>query len=266
MVLHLVTQPHPAGQRRNLQLPPAVTAGANSDVQHQTETWVPQLRTKPGSASPISTGAPALIEARPDRASPHQQAGNPLRADLAGDVPQAAKAGYRLNECTMWQSAHAGHPWPAPSTKPPTSSLQKGLLTSTASGAIKGSRAGSQLKVPGAPGDRPQPIPASQPPATVPARTLGAAHPHTGGPVQATVRPDCRRPQQQGLKCPQLITLASRQQQRRPERVKRRVLSRSGSARASTCSPRGLPPKEKRHQGPRRSAAPAQRPFSRPSV
>ncbi|KAJ1113508.1 hypothetical protein NDU88_001750 [Pleurodeles waltl] len=126
-------------------------------LQMQPKTQEFQLRPKPGSASPLTTGTPAFTELRPERASPLQQAGYLLRPDLAGDIPQAAKAGCQPNRvrhaaispCRPPQ-AHPEHP----ATQ--QAAGRQALVPPPRLGPIRGLRFGSAPQVPSPPGVRPQ--------------------------------------------------------------------------------------------------------------
>ncbi|KAJ1167412.1 hypothetical protein NDU88_007804 [Pleurodeles waltl] len=122
--LQPVTQSHTAGQSRKCQPPPAVTAGASSDVQYR-DTSSCGLKLGHPSSGPSSVAPILFLRAprcslRQGQAGPHplQQAGYLLRPDLAGNVPQAAKARHQTDRHTMQQSARTGHPRPALSTLP----------------------------------------------------------------------------------------------------------------------------------------------------
>ncbi|KAJ1203693.1 hypothetical protein NDU88_007474 [Pleurodeles waltl] len=89
-----------------------------------------------------------------------------------------------------------------PALRPPVNSRAPGSPSSPASWEIQIVRSGAEPKTPSAPGDRPWPSRAvSSWQAHWPAQAASRT-PAPGGTVQATVRPDRRKPQQQGLKCP----------------------------------------------------------------
>ncbi|KAJ1193765.1 hypothetical protein NDU88_003061 [Pleurodeles waltl] len=97
---------HSGTPSRPVQKPPVATSSLNSGLrirpatrhlQVQPKTRESQLRPKPGSASPLTTGAPALTQVRPEMVSPHQQSGYFLRPDLAGDIPHSSKAWRQPN-------------------------------------------------------------------------------------------------------------------------------------------------------------------------
>ncbi|KAJ1143307.1 hypothetical protein NDU88_009617 [Pleurodeles waltl] len=144
-------------------------------LQVQPNDQVFQIGPTPGSASPLTTGAPAFTKVRPRRASPLQQAGYLLRPDLAGDVPQAARAESQPNRVRhaaispRWPpQAGPGHP-----ATQEVAGRQAPPVSPPHLGPIECLRSGTALRAPSLPGVRPQLSwsAGSRPPAGAPART-----------------------------------------------------------------------------------------------